>query len=265
MPDHPIVRISPPGHYVEIDGDALYLGRDCHLATFIPALLNKVVSNRHCAIRRETGGRWMLEDLGSTNGTWSRGTRLFGKVLLHTGDLFSLGKNGPTCECHSGFGGTGPDATVPEDERAARRPSAVDPAAATAIMDDRDGTIDRPYRVGRAPEVRLRHERTGQVFQATGYTLVLGRDPSAAQIVIRSDAEKHVSGRHAEIRFRTDGVPVVRDLGSRNGTTLNGRALAGEMPLRAGDRVVLGAPETTLLVVALSADLGLGSTTAGTG
>ena len=53
MSAFPILKISPPGHFVEIDGDSLFLGRDCHLATFIAALLNKVVSNRHCVIRHE--------------------------------------------------------------------------------------------------------------------------------------------------------------------------------------------------------------------
>jgi pSer/pThr/pTyr-binding forkhead associated (FHA) protein len=250
MPFHPLLRISPPGHFVEIDGDALFLGRDCHLAGFIAALLNKVVSNRHCVVRRE-GERWLLEDLGSTNGTWMRGTRLFGKVLLHTGDAFSLGKQGPTCECVSGFGGTGPDATVAEDERGAAPLVGGTAMGETLIVDDRDGTMDRPYRVGKTPEVRLRHLRTGQEYLARGYTVVLGRDPDGAQIVIRSDDERYVSGQHAEIQFRIDGVAVVRDLGSSNGTWVNDRKVKGELPLRPDDRLMLGASGTTLQVLAL--------------
>lgn len=250
-PTNPVLKISPPGHFVEIDGDSLFLGRDCHLVNFIGALLNKVVSNRHCVIRRD-GERWMLEDLGSTNGTWIRGTRLFGKVLLHTGDGFSLGKQGPSCECITGFGGTGPDATMAEDEHTGSATIAVSEARAKTIrVDDRDGTMNRPYKVGKTPEIRLRHQRTGQEYKASGYTIVLGRDPGGAQIVIRSDEEKHISGRHAEIQFRTDGVAVVRDLGSRNGTWVNDRPVKGEMPLRLNDRLVLGAAGTTLLVLGL--------------
>ena len=250
MPEFPVIKISPPGHFVEIDGESLFLGRDCHLTSFIAALLNKVVSNRHCVIRRE-GERWMLEDLGSTNGTWTRGTRLFGKVLLHTGDVFSLGKQGPSCECYSGFGGTGPDATVAEDERTARTLLIDDASRAPTIVDDRDGTMAKPYRVGKTPEIVLIHERTKQEFRASGYTIVLGRDPAGAQVLIRTDEEKHVSGRHAEIQFRTDGVAVVRDLGSRNGTWVNDRPVKDELPLRKGDRLVLGLADTTLLVTAL--------------
>jgi len=43
----------------------------------------------------------------------------------------------------------------------------------------------------------------------------------------------------------------VRDLGSRNGTWLNDRALAGDAPLRVGDRLLLGNAPTLLLVDAL--------------
>lgn len=247
----PILKISPPGHFVEVDGETLFLGRDCHLATLIAALLNKVVSNRHCVIRRE-GERWMLEDLGSTNGTWMRGTRLFGKVLLHTGDTFSLGKNGPSCECASGFGGTGPEATLAEDEGGAPF-TTTQPFRAGVVVNARDGTMDKPYRAGKTPEVTLKHQGSGKIFKAAGFTIVLGRDPETAQIVIRTDEEKHVSGRHAEIQFRTDGVAVVRDLGSRNGTWVNDRPVKAEMPLKIADRLVLGAAGTTLVVTALDA------------
>lgn len=262
MGDLPVIKIYPPGTYVELDGEALYLGRDCHLAAMISCLLNKVVSNRHCVIRREGADRWMLEDLGSTNGTWIRGGRLAGKTLLHTGDEFTLGTRGPVVECWKGFGGTGPDRTLAEEELAAAdaptivqgpaalRPQPPQPHEARKA-DDRDGSADKPFRVGRTPVVRLVHQRTHEEKTATGYTIVIGRDPAAAQIVVRSDQEKHVSGRHAEIQFRADGTVVLRDLGSKNGTWLNDRPVKGDAPLKVKDRILLGNAPTVLLVAAL--------------
>lgn len=274
MPEHPLLRAMPSGPHVEVDGEALYLGRDCHLVAFIPALLNKVVSNRHCVLRREGESRWMLEDLGSTNGTWIRGNRLNGRTLVHTGDVFALGKTGPTFECFRGFGGIGPEATVSEHRMAADAPTLIDdsplpfdplaltirasepaPAPTPAPVPSRhappdpkpDGSAERPYKVGTTPSVFLRHERTGQEFKVAGYTLVLGRDP-AAQIMIRSDEEKHISGRHAEIQFRSDDTVVLRDLDSRNGTWLNDRRIKEDAPLKVGDRILLGAVPTVLLV-----------------
>lgn len=270
MDQPPKLKIYPPGLFVEIDGDALFLGRDCHLAGLIPALLNKVVSNRHCVVRRE-GPRWFLEDLGSTNGTWIHSQRLAGKTLLHTGDEFRLGKQGPLITCDTGFGGTGADRTVAEDElphaaqteamvkapralaglprEAPRQPAPPAPPAQTP--DGRDGSAVLPFRVGRMPSVRLVHQRAGEQFTAQGYTIIIGRDTGAAQILIRADDERHVSGRHVEIQFRTDHTVVVRDLDSRNGTWLNDKRLKGEAPLKVGDRLLLGNAPTVLTVAAL--------------
>jgi len=59
MPIHPCLKILPDRPFIEIDGDALFLGRDCQLASRIPALKKKVVSNRQCCVKRESDGRWM--------------------------------------------------------------------------------------------------------------------------------------------------------------------------------------------------------------
>jgi pSer/pThr/pTyr-binding forkhead associated (FHA) protein len=218
----------------------------------------------------------MLEDLGSTNGTWIRGARLAGKILLHTSDEFTLGSKGPLVECVIGFGGTGPDRTIPEDELAADasmaktilesqreaktellRPdaAAAEPAAAAAPRSAAprlsDGSALHPFRVGKEPTVKLVHQGTGETFTASGYTVTIGRDSAAAQIVIRAEEEKHVSGRHAEIQFRADGTVRVRDLESRNGTWLNDKRLKGEMPLKVGDRLLLGNAPTVLVVAEL--------------
>ena len=48
-----------------------------------------------------------------------------------------------------------------------------------------------------------------------------------------------VSQVHARV-FRRDGDVYVEDLGSRNGTTLNGKPLSSAQPLRRGDRVQFG-------------------------
>jgi pSer/pThr/pTyr-binding forkhead associated (FHA) protein len=87
MAEHPRLMLLPDGPHIEIDGDSLFLGRDCHLAATIPALKNKVVSNRHCCFKHEPDGHWTIEDLGSTNGTWLRGNRLAKREALVSGDV----------------------------------------------------------------------------------------------------------------------------------------------------------------------------------
>ena len=64
---------------------------------------------------------------------------------------------------------------------------------------------------------------------------VIGRDPTAA--VHLTDAA--VSRRHAIITLG-EGKPTIEDLGSFNGTQLNGSDVNGESPIEAGDHIRLG-------------------------
>lgn len=63
----------------------------------------------------------------------------------------------------------------------------------------------------------------------------LRRGSSSCQIVLGDDT---VSRRHAELRFE-DGRWLLRDLGSSNGTYVNGRWVA-EAEVRPGDVIHLG-------------------------
>lgn len=76
-----------------------------------------------------------------------------------------------------------------------------------------------------------------------GVTVVLGRS-SDNQIVIRDD---RASRRHAEISLR-NGNWIVRDLGSRNGTQVNGHILADEHPLSEGDWIVVAGCRMTFVL-----------------
>jgi len=70
-------------------------------------------------------------------------------------------------------------------------------------------------------------------------SLVVGRT-EAADIAL---ADASVSRRHARL-FCQDGRWLVEDLGSRNGTLLNGKPVKGALPLNPGDRIRIG--DTTL-------------------
>jgi hypothetical protein len=71
---------------------------------------------------------------------------------------------------------------------------------------------------------------------------VVGRDEGAA---IRLTNDATVSRRHAEVVVTPVGVEVV-ELGSTNGTRVNGAALSGVAQLRPGDVVEFGATRFTL-------------------
>jgi len=70
--------------------------------------------------------------------------------------------------------------------------------------------------------------------QAESERLLLGRHPRCDVAV----SDPGVSRRHAQLTFR-DGVWVIQDLASTNGTTVNG-VRVGRTTLHAGDIVALG-------------------------
>lgn len=81
--------------------------------------------------------------------------------------------------------------------------------------------------------------RAGQV-EAFGKTYIgLGRHPLSD---VRFDAERDldVSSRHAAVIHRGDGF-VLQDLGSRNGTFVNGRRITADTPIQSGDVIGFGA------------------------
>ncbi len=70
--------------------------------------------------------------------------------------------------------------------------------------------------------------------------LVLGRTGAPSVLVVPGDAT--ISARHCELK-NLDGRLSVRDLGSSNGTMVNGVPIDGEYPLEDGDRLMLGKTE----------------------
>src|ERR1051326_8211124 len=80
----------------------------------------------------------------------------------------------------------------------------------------------------------------GKVFELAKDTLTIGRDVSADVTI--NDAE--VSRTHTKLTAQADGY-LVEDLGSTNGTFINGQRVTGSKLLRPGDTLGLG--ETVVL------------------
>lgn len=105
--------------------------------------------------------------------------------------------------------------------------------------------LDRP----RGPEEWQGARRRAMVI-AEGKRMVL---PTDGAVLGRSRdcdvilADTNVSRRHAEIRRDGDGW-TIRDLGSTNGTTLNGRNVRGTQTLKPGDRLQVGTADVRFVV-----------------
>lgn len=84
-----IMRTGPtPGATFTLEGDQLNIGRD---STNEITINDAEVSRRHARLTFQ-GGKYVLEDLGSTNGTFVNGQRLAGPRVLKAGEVVSFGE-----------------------------------------------------------------------------------------------------------------------------------------------------------------------------
>ncbi len=84
-----IMRSGPtPGAAFALEGDQMTIGRD---STNEIVINDAEVSRRHSRLTFQ-GGKYVLEDLGSTNGTFVNGQRLAGPRVLKPGEVVSFGE-----------------------------------------------------------------------------------------------------------------------------------------------------------------------------
>lgn len=112
-----IVRTGPnPGTVTELTKEVSLIGRD---VTNDVVVGDAEVSRQHARITRTPGG-YVLEDLGSTNGTFVNGERLTTPRVLNPGDLIALGETVTLT-----FDATAPEAAATVASPAAESPETV--------------------------------------------------------------------------------------------------------------------------------------------
>ncbi|MFE2363619.1 FHA domain-containing protein [Streptomyces virginiae] len=160
----------------------------------------------HHAVLRPDGDHWTVEDVDSTNGTWADGHRVHEWSVGAGSELrFGDAQDGPRAVLNAP--GLGPGS-------AAAGPARISNPSMTT-------TFRRPSAVLPLPA------RTAvRIGRATDNDLVID--------------ELDVSRRHAELRALADGTYEIADLGSHNGTYLNGAPVTGAVPLAEGDIVGIG-------------------------
>lgn len=116
------------------------------------------------------------------------------------------------------------------------------------IPDEADSIIEAPKQ-SRKPvnkEIKIRLINIGKNNGDSPYELklsdsiIIGRDSSQAKLVFKND--KLLSGRHCELLFKEDMV-FITDLGSTNGTYVNGIPISGAYRLHNDDILLIGSME----------------------
>jgi hypothetical protein len=131
--------------------------------------------------------------------------------------------------------------------------TAISPVREAPVADDaaEGGTRVFEVPVVRSPDVTIEVREPNlpaRKVPASGAPITIGRSPEC-ELVLR---DSRASRRHARLAAR-DGVLVLTDLGSTNGTRVNGHRIT-EVVLGAGDRIAIG--ETVMLIEPASAGTG---------
>jgi pSer/pThr/pTyr-binding forkhead associated (FHA) protein len=122
------MRAGPkPGTVFTLEGEQLSIGRDSSNEI---AVNDAEVSRRHTRLTFQ-GGKYVVEDMGTTNGTYVNGQRLTGPRVLKSGEVISLGEK---IELVYESVETDPGATMVSSKKAAvpRAAAAVPPPAPQA-------------------------------------------------------------------------------------------------------------------------------------
>ena len=183
----------------------------------------------HAVLQLERGA-WSIEDCGSTNGTFAASQKI--ERLEITGDCtfrFGNSVDGPAMSCslsRPGVPGPPPPSRVPGPSGNGKPgPSPVE-------------TPGPPRK--RSPGGDSFHwsrvdVRPSSVVPAPVRTLSIGRAPDNDIVV----ADLSVSRHHAELR-NIGGRYEIADLGSHNGTFLNGNQIVSRAPVTEQDIVGIG-------------------------
>ncbi|WP_406306430.1 FHA domain-containing protein [Streptomyces sp. NBC_00885] len=160
----------------------------------------------HHAVLRPEAGHWTIEDEGSTNGTYAEGRR------IHEWGV------GPGSVIRFGNPADGPRAVL----------IGRDPPAAVLREPDRPSQVSMPSATG-----TFRQPTTVRPLPVR--TVRIGRGPDNELVI----DDLVVSRRHAELQAHPDGTYEIVDLGSHNGTYLNGQPV-DRAPVLPGDIVGIG-------------------------
>lgn len=107
----------------------------------------------------------------------------------------------------------------------------------------------------------LTGSRAGSVQELNGHVLTIGRDPSNA-LAFDPVVDADVSGFHANFTVQGDQV-LLSDLGSSNGTLVNGQRIQGSVPLISGCTVQFGEKGPIVSVQFAAASAGAAATAPG--
>lgn len=220
------------------EGTEWILGRDPDESTIV--LEDPSVSRKH-AICRLTPDGIVLENLSSINPSLHNEKVITEPILLAEGDTLQIGgthfrfvKENPTVETET-------EQEKPEEVEIieTESPTEKEPTPELESSDFEDSNPARwLLKVISGPNA-------GAEFSLySGASYILGKDPEISDVVFH---DLSVSRQHAKLTITEEEIAFLEDLGSRNGTFVNGVSLTEKKELSSQDLVALGT--TSFLII----------------
>ncbi|MEA2480198.1 MAG: hypothetical protein QOJ07_2120, partial [Thermoleophilaceae bacterium] len=179
------------------------------------------LSRRHARLYRDATGALVIEDLGSTNGTWVNGQRAAAAVRLAPGDTLRIGRTTFQVAAATPAGPPAPPAPTPQRTAVPPPPPPAQP----------------PSPQGAQPVLRVLEGPLSGSSIPIGRSLLIGRSFGGDGSL---GGEPKLSRKHARFVAAPGGMVFVEDTGSTNGTYVNDRLVRGSQALRDGDFIRLG-------------------------
>ncbi len=245
-----VVSLTDGREYV-LTGASLLFGREAGCDVVVPG---KDVSRRHAEIVQTPKGYLLVDS--STNGTFVNEERVQGQRILARADMIRLGDEQFRFYADVGVATAGPPpspgpvdspppaAPLPSTPRAAGAPGPVAPPAGAGdrlrhTVHGMEAAVPpgaRPPASGPLASFLVRSGvLTGQRLAVKTPIVNVGRADYNDVVV----PDPSVSTSHAKLQ-RREGVWVLVDLDSTNGTFVDGERVKGEAPLAPGAMVRLG-------------------------
>lgn len=214
------------------EGSEWILGRDPDESSVI--LEDPMVSRKHVICRLTPEG-YILENLSSVNPVTQNGKVIVEPVLLREGDIIQIGSTffRFTEIAPAAFQNTQPPhhlapAEIPHDE-----------------LSSLSNVSFQPSQGGRWLLKVISGPNAGAEFNLhKSSTYILGKDPNLCDVVFQ---DLSVSRQHARITVDEDEHVFIEDLGSRNGSLVNGEPIIERREITSQDLVALGT--TTFLLI----------------
>ncbi len=282
MPTHLIAEEGPHrGLILNLEeGEEWIIGRDPDASDLV--IEDSTVSRKHVRLNKTPEGVF-LKNLSKTNAALVNGEEFMTAVLLKEGDRIQIGNTlflyseeelpeistkTPKEQKKGGYDDIfgdieSPEENIPEPKKAPKEelkpviepeelrippaPPKPEMTAYDTIFEDTGVEEELPFNLISESPLMLKviagPNAGAEIAIEKGKVYTIGKDPNSCDIVFQ---DLSVSRNHAQLEVRPDGVIEIEDLGSKNGTAVNGTLITAKMAVTPQDLIALG---TTVFMI----------------